>query len=432
VRLELRNELPEEITRVEGEIEMPLDRVTDVLRAQITELEARGTAKGAETVVTGVIPPAGERGPRFLLEGEGTREFIRMNSNSYLGLSLRPELIEAEEAAVRAYGTGPGAVRFISGTYAPHIELERKLAAFHGREAAMIFSSAYATVMGTLTPLITRETMVISDELNHNSIINAIRLSRPLDKSVYPHNDLQALEEQIVGAKGRAKRVMVITDGIFSMRGDHAPLAEIMEIARRHDHEFLENILVVVDDSHGVGAFGKTGRGTEEYTASPPADILIGTLGKAFGVNGGYVVSNAQVIRYLRETAPFYIYSNPITPGEAQAAVAALEILDSPQGRELMDRLRALTKRFESGLVAAGFEVIPGEHPVVPLLVRDTAKTRELVRHLHDHGILATGLAYPVVPQGDEKIRFQVNADHTEADIDRVLAVLREYAGVPA
>jgi glycine C-acetyltransferase len=144
------------------------------------------------------------------------------------------------------------------------------------------------------------------------------------------------------------------------------------------------------------------------------------------------VVSNAQVIRYLRETAPFYIYSNPITPGEAQAAVAGLEILDSPQGRELMDRLRALTKRFESGLVAAGFEVIPGEHPVVPLLVRDTAKTRELVRHLHDHGILATGLAYPVVPQGDEKIRFQVNADHTEADIDRVLAVLREYAGVPA
>jgi glycine C-acetyltransferase len=432
VRLELRNELPEEITRVEGEIEMPLDRVTDVLRAQIAELEARGTAKGAETVVTGVIPPTGERGPRFLLEGEGTREFIRMNSNSYLGLSLRPELIEAEEAAVRAYGTGPGAVRFISGTYAPHIELERKLAAFHGREAAMIFSSAYATVMGTLTPLITRETMVISDELNHNSIINAIRLSRPLDKSVYPHNDLQALEEQIVGAKGRAKRVMVITDGIFSMRGDHAPLAEIMEIARRHDHEFLENILVVVDDSHGVGAFGKTGRGTEEYTASPPADILIGTLGKAFGVNGGYVVSNAQVIRYLRETAPFYIYSNPITPGEAQAAVAGLEILDSPQGRELMDRLRALTKRFESGLVAAGFEVIPGEHPVVPLLVRDTAKTRELVRHLHDHGILATGLAYPVVPQGDEKIRFQVNADHTEADIDRVLAVLREYAGVPA
>jgi glycine C-acetyltransferase len=410
---------------------MPLDRVTEVLRGQVAELEARGTAKGAETVVTGVIPPAGDRGPRFLLKGEGEREFIRMNSNSYLGMSLRAELIEAEEEAVRAYGTGPGAVRFISGTYAPHIELERRLASFHGREAGMIFSSAYATVMGTLTPLITGETMVISDELNHNSIINAIRLSRPLDKAVYPHNDLEALEEQIIGAKGRAKRVMVITDGIFSMRGDHAPLDEIMEIARRHDADFPENILVVVDDSHGVGAFGKTGRGTEEYTGAQ-SDILIGTLGKALGVNGGYVVSNATVVRYLRETAPFYIYSNPITPGEAVAALRALEILDSQQGRELMDRLRSLTKRFESGLVAAGFEVIPGEHPVVPLLVRDTMKTRELVRHLFDHGVLATGLAFPVVPQGDEKIRFQVNADHTEADIDRVLEVLREYAGVPA
>jgi glycine C-acetyltransferase len=397
----------------------------------ITPGEAQGTAKGAETVVTGVIPATGEHGPRFLLEGAGDQEFIRMNSNSYLGMSFRPELIEAEEEAVRAYGTGPGAVRFISGTYAPHIELESRLADFHGREAAMIFSSAYATVMGTLTPLITLETMVISDELNHNSIINAIRLSRPLDKAVYPHNDMKALEEQIVSVIGRARRVMVVTDGIFSMRGDHAPLDEIMEIARRHDHEFPENILVVVDDSHGVGAFGKTGRGTEEYS-NAKSDILIGTLGKAFGVNGGYVVSNATVVRYLRETAPFYIYSNPITPGEAQAAVAALEILDGPRGVDLMDRLRALTKRFESGLVAAGFEVIPGEHPVTPLLVRDTAKTRELVRHLHDHGILATGLAFPVVPQGDEKIRFQINADHTEADIDRVLEVLREYAGVPA
>lgn len=410
---------------------MPLDRITEVLRTGIAELEAQGTAKGAETVVSRVIPPDGDRGPRFLLEGEGDREFIRMNSNSYLGLSLRADLIEAEEEAVRAFGTGPGAVRFISGTYRPHIDLEAKLAAFHGREAAMIFSSAYATVMGTLTPLITKDTIVISDELNHNSIINAIRLSRPLDKAVYPHNDLAALEEAIAEARGRARRVMVVTDGIFSMRGDHAPLAEIEEIIRKHDGEFPENIILVVDDSHGVGAFGRTGRGTEEYTGGR-ADILIGTLGKALGVNGGYVVSNAQVVRHLRETAPFYIYSNPITPGEARAALRALEILDSGEGIELMERLRGLTARFERGLVEAGFEVIPGEHPVVPLLVRDTARTRELVRHLHENGILATGLAYPVVPRGEEKIRFQVNADHTEGDIDRVLAVLREHAGVAA
>ena len=404
---------------------MPLDRISKVLQDHVTDLERRGTAKGAEAVVTKVSPPEGERGPRFLLEGEGEREFLRMNSNSYLGMSLRPEVIEAEEAAVRAYGAGPGAVRFISGTYAPHLELERRLAAFHGRESGMIFSSAYATIMGVISPLITRETIVVSDELNHNSIINAIRLSRPLDKVVYPHLDMVALERAIEEAKGRAKRVVVITDGIFSMRGDHAPLDRIMEIARRHDDAFPENVVVIVDDSHGVGAFGETGRGTEEYTNSPQVDVLIATLGKALGVNGGYVVAPEPVIRYLRETAPFYIYSNPITPGEAQAALKSLEILDSARGRELLDRLRSLTRRFERGLVEAGFEVIPGEHPVVPLMVRDTAKTRALVEHLYQNGVLATGLAFPVVPRGDEEIRFQINADHTEADIDYVLEVLR-------
>lgn len=408
---------------------MPLDRISEVLQDHVADLERKGTAKGAETVVTKVIPPAGDRGPRFLLEGQGGREFIRMNSNSYLGMGLRPEILEAEEQGARAFGAGPGAVRFISGTYTPHVELERRLAAFHGREAGMIFSSAYATIMGVINPLVSAETIVISDELNHNSIINAIRLARPLDKAVYPHLDMAALEKAIEDAAGRARRVVVITDGIFSMRGDHAPLDTIVEIARRHDDKFPENIVVVVDDSHGVGAFGATGRGTEEYTSTPPVDVLIGTLGKAFGVNGGYVVSNEPLIRYLRETAPFYIYSNPITPGEAQAALKALEILDSPRGRELLDRLRSLTRRFEQGLVDAGFEVIPGEHPVVPLLVRDTMKTRALVAHLFEHGVLATGLAYPVVPHGDEKIRFQVNADHTEGDIDYVLEVLRRFEG---
>src|SRR5690606_10656194 len=160
---------------------------------------------------------------------------------------------------------------------------------------------------------------------------------------------------------------------------------------------------------------------------SPPADVLVATLGKALGVNGGYVVSRASVIRYLRETAPFYIYSNPITPGEAAAALRALEILDSEEGLRLLDRLRALTARFERGLVELGYEVIPGEHPVVPLMVRDTATTRALVQHLRQNGVLATGLAYPVVPRGDEEIRFQISAEHTEADIDQVLSVLAAF-----
>jgi glycine C-acetyltransferase len=200
-----------------------------------------------------------------------------------------------------------------------------------------------------------------------------------------------------------------------------------MDVARRFDDRFSENVVVLVDDSHGVGAFGATGRGTEEYTDAAPCDVLVATLGKALGVNGGYVASNAAVVRVLRETSMMYIYSNPITPAEASAALRALELLDSVEGRGLLDHLRALTRRFESGLVERGFEVIPGEHPVVPLMVRDTARTRALVRHLRDNGVLATGLAFPVVPRGDEEIRFQVNADHTEGDIDAVLEVLGRF-----
>ena len=403
---------------------MPIDRMTAALAAHVAQLEEQGTAKGAESVVTGVVGPQGDRGPRFHLEGQGDREFIRMNSNSYLGMSLRNEIIAAEETAAARFGAGPGAVRFISGTYSPHVELERKLADFHGREAGMIFSAAYATIMGTVAPLVTKETIVISDELNHNCIINAVRLSRPADKSIYPHLDMAALDGQIEAAKGRAKRVLVITDGIFSMRGDHAPVDEIMEIATRHDDAFEENVVVIVDDSHGVGAFGATGRGAEEFTGSPQVDVLVATLGKALGVNGGYIVGNEALIRFLRESAPFYIYSNPITASEASAALKALEILDSGEGRQLLDKLRALTARFEKGLGELGLETIPGEHPVVPLMIRDTDRTRATVAHLYDNGVLATGLAYPVVPRGGEEIRFQVNADHTEGDIDRVLDVL--------
>jgi glycine C-acetyltransferase len=319
-------------------------------------------------------------------------------------------------------------VRFISGTYAPHVALERRLAAFHGREAAMIFSSAYATVMGVLTPLITGDTIVLSDELNHNCIINAMRLARPAHKAIYPHVDMEALDRACAEAVGRGRRLLVVTDGIFSMRGNHAPLAEIARVVRQYDGKFEENAFLVVDDSHGVGACGETGRGTEELTGGR-ADLLVGTLGKAFGVNGGYVVGPEAVIAFLRETSPFYIFSNPITPGEALAAVTALEVVDSPLGRQLLDRLRSLTRRFEAGLAGLELETIPGEHPVVPLLVRDTARTQRLVRHLFGRGILATGLAFPIVPRGDEKIRFQVNASHTEADLDDVIEALARFDG---
>jgi glycine C-acetyltransferase len=221
----------------------------------------------------------------------------------------------------------------------------------------------------------------------------------------------------------------VVTDGVFSMRGDHADLAVLQGVARAHDDGFSENVVVVVDDSHGVGAYGATGRGTEEVTGSGPVDVLIGTLGKGFGVNGGYVAGSEGLISYLREKAPMYIYSNPITVGEASASIAALDVVDSAEGKAMLGHLAAMTSKFEKGLIDLGLETIPGPHPMVPLMVRDTERTAALVSHLFANGVLATGLNYPVVPQGDEEIRFQVNADHTEADIDVVLEVLRGFWG---
>ncbi|MEA3476384.1 MAG: aminotransferase class I/II-fold pyridoxal phosphate-dependent enzyme [Candidatus Cloacimonadota bacterium] len=406
---------------------MPLERLDKVLKIAVEELITKGTAKGKEMVITGIKPPEGEKGPRYYIEGEGDKEFLKMNSNAYLGMPLRKEVIEAEEKASKEYGAGPGAVRFISGTYKPHIELEKKLAKFHNREAAMIFSSAYSTVMGILSPLITKETIVISDALNHNCIINAIRLSRPKIKEIYKHLDVVDLETKVKNNIRNGKRVIIVTDGIFSMRGDNAPLDKISNIAKKYDAKFEESIITIVDDSHGVGALGKTGRGTEEYTNAKGIDIIVATLGKALGVNGGYVVTSSTIINYLRETAPFYIYSNPITVSEACAAMKALEILDSERGLELLEYLRKLTKRFEKGLVDLGYEIIESDHPIVPLMVRDTQKTSDLVKYLTENGILATGLNFPVVPKGDEEIRFQISADHTEYDIDYAIGVLRKY-----
>ena len=282
---------------------MPLDRLAAVLASHVESLGEAGTAKGEESIVVSTKPAEDGRGTRFLLKGEGEQEFIRMNSNSYLGMGMRAEVIAAEESATRMFGVGPGAVRFISGSYEAHVNLEEKLAEFHKREAAMIFSSAYAAVVSTITPLTTPDTVLVSDELNHNCIINAMRMSRPAGKAVYSHNDMAELNNVLKDWKGRAKRALVVSDGIFSMRGDHAPVNEIVDLCIRHDLDYEENVVCVIDDSHGVGAFGHTGRGAEEFTNSRPADILLGTLGKAFGVNGGYVTADTGTVRFLRESS---------------------------------------------------------------------------------------------------------------------------------
>jgi glycine C-acetyltransferase len=405
---------------------MSFERMDRALAQRLAGLDREGRRKGAEAVIVEMLAAEGDRGPRVRLEGEGARPFLRMNANGYLGLATHPEVVAAEERAARAFGTGPQAVRFISGTFAPHVELERRLAGFHGRPAAMIFSSAYAAVMGILPPLIGDATAVVSDALNHNCIINATRLARPATKEVYPHLDEAALERALEEAAGRCRRALVVTDGVFSMRGDHAPLDRLSAIVRRFDARFEEGVVLVVDDSHGVGALGATGRGTEEATGAR-ADVLVATLGKALGVNGGYVVGSRTLVDYLRETSPFYVYSNPITPAEAAAACRALELLDSNEGRERLARLRAATRRFREGIARLGYESVPGEHPVVPVVLRDTPRTRALVAHLRRAGVLATGLTHPVVPEGEEEIRFQLCADHTEADVDEALAALAGF-----
>jgi len=406
---------------------MSLSKIEGLISNDLDALKASGAFKGNEMVITGVTRSHDNKGPRYLIEGYGDMEFIRMNSNSYLGMGLKSDVITAEELAVREFGVGPGAVRFISGTYIPHIELEQKLANFHQKEACLLFSSAYTAVMSILVTLISKDTIVISDSLNHNCIINGVKLSQPNDKKIYKHNNMIELETTVKECIGNCKRVLLVTDGIFSMRGDHAPLPAIADIAEKYEDEFEEGIVTIVDDSHGVGAIGETGRGTLELTKENRIDILIATLGKALGVNGGYLAATAKVIAYLREKAPFYIYSNPITAAEARAAAKSLEVLDSSEGKELLKYLRETIAYFRKSLVDIGYETIEGEHPVVPLMVRDTKKTVELVEYLKTNGILSTGLSYPIVPRGDEEIRFQICAAHTRYDIDFVLKVLNTY-----
>src|SRR5207245_8472055 len=228
---------------------MPFEKLVDDLKAQLAHLDAAGTSKGREQVVVAVKPPQRSRGPRFLLDGFADREFIRMNSNSYLGLSLRHELIEAEEQAAHAYGVGPGAVRFISGTYEPHVKLEQALADFHGRPAAMVAGSAYTAVAGVLFSLSTPEPVLVSDALNHNCIVNGMKLAPHKARKVYGHLDLRALEQRLEESLGQAEAALVITDGVFSMRGDHAPVDRIAGRCRNYDSRLSRGRLLAAEGS---------------------------------------------------------------------------------------------------------------------------------------------------------------------------------------
>jgi glycine C-acetyltransferase len=222
-------------------------------------------------------------------------------------------------------------------------------------------------------------------------------------------------------------RVVIIFDGVFSMRGDSAPIERMVKIIEPYQKKFRDSVITVVDDSHGIGAFGPRGRGTPDYAGAQP-DIIIGTFGKAFGVNGGFIAASEAVVEAVRQKADTYIYTNPLSVADCAAALKAIDICDSPEGLRRLQHLKDRVQQFREGIAKLGFESIPGPHAVVPLMIRDTARTHRLVEYLFDKGVLVVGLTFPVVPRGDETIRFQINAGHTKADIDQVLRILSEFA----
>ncbi|MBN2134717.1 MAG: aminotransferase class I/II-fold pyridoxal phosphate-dependent enzyme [Acidobacteria bacterium] len=405
---------------------MSLDRLNKSLMAEVKAIHDQGRAKAPERVIEKVIPPEGDLGYRYRLRGY-SGEYLRMNSNSYLGLSNDVRLIDAADKACRELGVGPGAVRFIDGTFSFHADLEKKIAEFSKKPAARIFSSAYTANLGLAMTLTDRDTYWIGDQLNHNSIIRALRISA-VDrdhKGIYVHNDMDDLKRRLEVIPPWITRVLLIFDGIFSMRGDPAPIDKIIKIAEEYNPKYPDGVITIIDDSHGVGAYGATGRGTCEYM-NGDADIIVGTLGKAFGCNGGYIAGSQAIVDAISQMCDTYIYTNPLAAGDCAASMKAIEILDSPEGLELLAKLKANTEQFRKGIKKIGLETIEGPHPIVPILVRDTKKTQDMVRKLFEKKILVVGLTFPVVPYGDETIRVQISAAHTKADIDYAIKSFSE------
>lgn len=399
-----------------------------ILAEKLNNFKREGRLKGEEKIILDILPPANGFGRKIVTEDN--KSLINFASNSYLGLSNDQRLIKAEHEAALKFGVGPGAVRFISGTQQPHLLLEKKIAVFFNREAAMIYSSAYAANCGIIAPLVDENTILISDELNHNSIISAIRLagvSRDR-KRIYSHCNMKELEECIKEASENAKRVIIVTDGIFSMRGDYAPLNIIAELADKYGSKFEEGLITIVDDSHGIGAIGKTGRGVVEVCQADGIDIITGTLGKALGVDGGFVVTNKLIVEYLRETSPFYIYSNPIAAGTVSASIAALKILESDEGLKLLAALRRNSEYFRKGIEKIGLKTIEGSHPIIPVVIGDPVKAKKMAIELYGKGILVIALTFPVVPKGQDTIRVQISASHTRKDLDYALESFKDVS----
>ena len=356
----------------------------------------------------------GEQLPRARFDG---RDVINLSSNNYLGLTTHPKMREAALEAVRSLGVGTGSVRTIAGTMDLHMELERRIAAFKKTEASVVFQSGFAANAGTVSALLGKGDLILSDELNHASIIDGARLSRA-DIKVFPHRDVAALEKLLHETRD-VKRRLVITDGVFSMDGDIAPLPQIAALARAH------GAIMMIDDAHSSGVLGRAGRGTvDHFDIHGQVDVQVGTLSKAIGVLGGYVCGSKSLIDYLYHRARPFLFSTSHPPAVAAACLVAFDVLE--QEPERIQRLWSNTKRFKDGLLSLGFDTGRSETPITPIMVGEGDLAMRFSDRLFERGVFAQGIGYPTVAKGKARLRTIVTATHTDEDLDTALAILGE------
>jgi glycine C-acetyltransferase len=362
----------------------------------------------------------GPQGPRVRMEGRG--EVIILSSNNYLGLSAEPEVIAAGENALERFGAGTASVRFICGTFTIHRELEAALARFVGTAASLSFVSCWNANEALPATVLTERDLVLSDQLNHASIIDAIRLAKAITKcqsGVYRHGDLADLDARLAAGADREVK-MVISDGVFSMEGAIADLPGLLEVCRKH------RAMLVLDDSHATGVLGTTGRGTaEHFGVLGEVDVITSTLGKALGgAAGGFVAGSEALCDYLTQRGRPQLFSNALPCTVAGSALAAVRLLEAHPER--VTRLRENTRYFREGLTELGFKPLPGETPIIPVIVGETAQAIRMSEALLAEGVFVTGFGYPVVPQGTARVRCQISAAHSRDDLDQALTAFRK------
>lgn len=343
-----------------------------------------------------------------------TEHVLNFCANNYLGLSSHPALLEASKATIDSHGFGLSSVRFICGTQDIHKELERKTADFLGMEDCILYAAAFDANGGLFEPILTAEDAIISDALNHASIIDGIRLCKA-QRHRYAHNDMAALEEELKKASG-ARRKLIVTDGSFSMDGTIAQLDKICDLADKYD------AMVMVDECHSTGFIGKTGRGVHEYrNVMGRVDIITGTYGKALGgASGGFTAARKEIVDILRQRSRPYLFSNTLAPSIVGASIKAVDMLT--ESTALRDKLEANTQYFRKGMTEAGFDIIPGDHPIVPVMLYDAPLAQQYASRLLEEGIYVIGFFYPVVPKGKARIRVQLSAGHERAHLDKAIA----------